>query len=105
MAKSIELTLKNLDMAQSRLGDKAFLARTFSLRADILKVGASLKYLKSLIRHLSSGKIIIANSSPSDREPFRHLADDVNDKYDNIDDLRESLQGLDDLRLNVSSSE
>lgn len=103
VAKSIELTLTNLEMAQSRLGDEAFLARTFTLRADILKARASLKHLKSLIRDLYSGKVIIASSSPSDRELFRYLADDANDMYDNIDDLRESLQGLVDLRLNVSS--
>lgn len=103
VAASIEITLTNLELAQSRLGDETFLARTFALRADILNARASLKHLKSLIRDLSSGKVIIASASPSDREPFRYLADDANDLYDNIEDLRESLQGLVDLRLNVSS--
>ena len=103
VAESIEVTLTNLELAQSRLGDEAFLARTFSLRADILKARASLKHLKSVIRDLFSGKVIIAGASPGDREPFRFLADDANDLYDDIDDLRESLQGLVDLRLNVSS--
>jgi Mg2+ and Co2+ transporter CorA len=36
-------------------------------------------------------------------ELFRFLTVDVNDLYDDIDDLRECLQGLFDLRLNVSS--
>jgi Mg2+ and Co2+ transporter CorA len=103
VAESIEVTLTNLDLSQSRLGDEAFLGHTFTLRADIVKARASLKHLKSLIRDLYSGKVIIAGASPSDREPFRFLADDANDLYDNIEDLRESLQGLVDLRLNVSS--
>jgi Mg2+ and Co2+ transporter CorA len=90
-------------MAQNRLGDEATLTRTFSIRVDILKAKANLKHLKSLIRDLSISKIIITSSSRSDRELFRYLADDTNDIYDNIDDLRESLQGLVDLRLNVLS--
>jgi Mg2+ and Co2+ transporter CorA len=85
------------------MGDEAFLAHTFLLRADILNARGSIKHLKSVIRDLSSGKIIIASASHSDRELFRYLADDANDLYDNIDDLRESLQSLVELRLNVSS--
>ena len=103
VSQSIEVTLTDLEMAQSKLSDEVFLARTFSLRADILKARASLKHLKSVIRDLFSGKVIIAGASPSDREPFRFLADDASDLYDDIDELRESLQGLVDLRLNVSS--
>ena len=62
-----------------------------------------MKHLKSVIRDLSSGKVNIASATASDREPFRYLADDASDLYDNIEDLRESLQALVDLRLNVSS--
>jgi Mg2+ and Co2+ transporter CorA len=100
---SMEIRLANLEVAQTYLDDETFLDRTIELRADILKVRGSLKHLKSVIRDLSSGKVIIASASVGDREPFRYLADDAIDMYDNIEDLRESLQGLVDLRLNVSS--
>jgi Mg2+ and Co2+ transporter CorA len=100
---NIEVTLANLEKAQSRLGDEVFLARTFELRADILNARGSLKHLKSVIRDIYSGKVNIATASEEDRAPFRYLTDDANDLYDNIEDLRESLQGLVDLRLNVSS--
>lgn len=103
VAECIEVSLAELEIAQSRMGDEAFLARTFTLRADILKARSSLKHLKSVIRDLSSGKVMIASAGQTDREAFRFLADDANDLYDNIEDLRESLQGLVDLRLNVSS--
>ncbi|WP_339720068.1 CorA family divalent cation transporter [uncultured Paraglaciecola sp.] len=103
VAETIEVSLTELEMVQSKLGDEVFLARTFTLRADILKARASLKHLKSVIRDLFSGKVMIAGSSASDRDPFRFLADDANDLYEDIDELRESLQGLVDLRLNVSS--
>jgi Mg2+ and Co2+ transporter CorA len=103
VATSIEVTLTQLEITQRQMGDEAFLAHTFLLRADILNARGSLKHLKSVIRDLSSGKIIIASASHSDRELFRYLADDANDLYDNIDDLRESLQSLVELRLNVSS--
>lgn len=103
VTEAIEVALADLEIAQSSLGDEVFLGRTFALRADILKARASLKHLKSVIRDLFSGKVIIAGSSPSDREPFRFLADDASDLYEDIDELRESLQGLVDLRLNVSS--
>ncbi|WP_158969122.1 CorA family divalent cation transporter [Paraglaciecola sp. L3A3] len=103
VTETIEVMLTNLELEQSLLADDAFLARTFTLRADILKTRASMKHLKSVIRDLHSGKINIANASPSAREPFRFLADDALDLYDNIEDIRESLQGLVDLRLNVAS--
>lgn len=100
---SMEIALVSLEVTQASLSDEAFLARTFELREDILKVRGSLKHLKNVNRDLSSGKLIIAAAEASDREPFRYLQDDAGDLYDNIEDLRESLQGLVDLRLNVSS--
>lgn len=103
VTESLEVSLANLETAQHRLGDEVFLARTFELRADILNARSSMKHLKSVIRDLHSGKVVITSASKSDREPFRYLADDANDLYDSIEDLRESLQGLVDLRLNVSS--
>jgi len=103
VTESLELSLSNLELAQHQLGDETFLTRTFELRADILKARGSLKHLKNVIRDLFSGKVIIANTSIVDREPFRFLADDASDLYENIEDLRESLQSLVDLRLNVSS--
>lgn len=103
IAENLELSLTNLETAQHTLGDEAFLTRTFELRADILSARGSLKHLKHVIRDLFSGKLIIASANQSDRDAFRYLVDDANDLYDNIEDLRESLQGLVDLRLNVSS--
>lgn len=103
VTESLEVSLANLESAQHRLGDEVFLARTFELRADILNARGSMKHIKSVIRDLYSGKVVITSSSQSDREPFRYLADDANDLYDSLEDLRESLQGLVDLRLNVSS--
>jgi Mg2+ and Co2+ transporter CorA len=101
--ESMEIALTNLEIAQSQLGDEAFLKRTFELRADILSVRGSLKYLKSVIRDLSNGKIIITGADTADRELFSFLADDASDLYGDIEDLRDSLQALVDLRLNVSS--
>jgi Mg2+ and Co2+ transporter CorA len=100
---ALETSLQIIEGNQSRQGDDGFLARTFELRADILKVRNSLKHLRSAIRDIANGKAAIAGAGSDDREPFRFLADDASDLYEEIDDLRESLQGLVDLRLNVSS--
>ena len=99
----LELTLGRIEADQPTLGDVAFLSRTFELRADILKVRSSLKHLKNTIRDLCDGKISIAGISSTDRELFQYLADDTSDLFEDIEDLRESLQSLVDLRLNVSS--
>lgn len=101
--ESLEMSLNNLEAKQSALSDDAFLATTFELRADILAVRGSLKSLKSVLRDLSSGKIVMPGSGMPERAPFGFLADDAGDLYGDIDDLRESLQALVDLRLNVSS--
>ena len=100
---ALEASLQTIEASQSRQDDDGFLAATFELRADILKVRSSLKHLRSAIRDIASGKVTIAGAGRDDRERFRFLADDANDLYEEIDDLRESLQGLVDLRLNVSS--
>jgi len=99
----LEFSLQTIEGNQSQQDDDGFLASTFALRADILKVRSSLKHLRSAIRDIANGKVTIAGAGSQEREPFRFLADDANDLYEEIDDLRESLQGLVDLRLNVSS--
>lgn len=99
----LESSLITLESQQVALKDEAFLAATFHLRADILRVRSSLKHLKSVVRDLSQGNLLLAGSDAGDRELFRFLADDTADLYDGIEDLRDSLQALVDLRLNVSS--
>lgn len=99
----LESSLLRVELDQSTLNDESFLARTFDLRADILRARSSLKHLRSVVRDLSHGHLSVAGAEVTDREPFRLLADDVGDLYESIDDLRESLQALVDLRLNVSS--
>lgn len=99
----LEASLQAIELNQSRQRDDEFLGKTFELRADILKVRSSLKHLRSAIRDIASGKLTIAGADSADRAPFRFLADDASDLYEEIDDLREALQNLVDLRLNVSS--
>jgi len=83
--------------------DAAFLAQTFELRADILRVRSSLKHLRSVARNLSRGQLSVATADVGDWEPFRALTDDAGDLYGSIEDVRDSLQALVDLRLSVSS--
>ena len=99
----LESSLITLESQQVALSDEAFLAATFRLRADILRVRSALKHLKSVVRDLSQGNLLLAGSAAGDRELFRFLADDTADLYDGIEDLRDSLQALVDLRLNVAS--
>jgi Mg2+ and Co2+ transporter CorA len=99
----LEASLLRIESELATLKDETFLTRTFELRADILRVRSSLKHLKSVMRDLSHGNLTIAGAEVSDRESFRLLADDTDDLYEGIEDLRESLQALVDLRLNVSS--
>ncbi len=103
VAEDLEISLLGIEIEQANLGDERFLARSFQLRADILRVRSSLKHLKSVIRELSRGQLSIPGLDEADREFFSLLADDTSDLYENIEDLRESLQALVDLRLNVSS--
>ncbi len=101
--ENMDVSQTTLEITQTNLSDEAFLVKTFELRADILAARGSLKYLKSVIRDLSTGKIIVAGATAADRELFSFLADDAGDLYEDIEDIRESLQALVDLRLNVSS--
>lgn len=103
VTENLELSLMGIETELAGLGDEGFLGRTFQLRADILRVRSSLKHLKSVMRELSRGQLSIPGLDEADRELFGLLADDTTDLYDNIEDLRESLQALVDLRLNVSS--
>tara|TARA_R110000737_G_scaffold92482_1_gene125391 strand:+ start:4298 stop:5671 length:1374 start_codon:yes stop_codon:yes gene_type:complete len=101
--ESLESSLLRIEAELPILKDEQFLARTFELRADILRVRRSIQHLKSVLRDLSNGNLTIAGSDAGDRELFILLTDDTEDLYEAIEDLRESLQALVDLRLNVSS--
>jgi len=101
--ESLESSLLRIEAELTTLKDEQFLAQTFELRADILRIRRSIKHLKSVLRDLSNGNLTIAGSEVGDRELFSLLTDDTEDLYEAIEDLRESLQALVDLRLNVSS--
>ncbi len=101
--EQLEATLLKIEATQASLQDAEFLRQTFELRADILRVRGSLKHLKSVVRDLHQGHIILAGAKPQHAALFGLLADDCGDLYDDIEDLRDSLQALVDLRLNVSS--
>lgn len=103
VVEALETSLLNAETEQATLGDESFLARTFELRADILRARSSLKHLKSVARDLSQGQLAVATADVGDGDAFRLLADDAGDLYESIEDLRDSLQALVDLRLNVSS--
>ncbi len=103
VTEHLETTLIKLETEQATLNDADFLARSFTVRADILRVRSSLKHLKGVIRDLSQGQLSIPGLDTGDREYFRLLADDAGDLYESIEDQRESLQSLVDLRINVSS--
>lgn len=99
----LESSLITLETQQVALKEEVFLAATFHLRGDILRVRSSPKHLKSVVRDLSQGNVLLAGSAAGDCELFHFLADDTADLYDGIEDLRDSLQALVDLRLNVAS--
>jgi len=103
VVERLETSLLRLEADQATLEDESFLARTFELRADVLRVRSSLKHLKSVARDLSRGRLAAATADAADWGAFRLLADDAGDLYESIEDSRESLQALVDLRLNVSS--
>ncbi len=99
----LENTLLQIESEQVQLDDHAFLARTFELRADILRVRSSLKHLRGVMRDLQRGHLALASADSEQRALYGLLADDCGDLYDDIEELRESLQSLVDLRLNVAS--
>lgn len=101
--ESLESSLLRIEAELPILKDEQFLARTFELRADILRVRRSIQHLKSVLRDLSNGNLSIAGAETGDSELFNLLTDDIEDLYEAIEDLRDSLQALVDLRLNVSS--
>lgn len=103
VVEQLESSLLLIEIEQAGLRDVSFLARSFELRADILRVRSSLKHLESVLRKLSRGQLSIPGLDEANREIFGLLADDTCDLYENIEDLRESLQALVDLRLTVSS--
>lgn len=103
VVEGLEISALRLETEQAMLRDEGFLARTFELRTDILKVRSSLKHLRRVSRDLSRGQLAVATTEAADWAPFRLLADDSDDLYESIEDVRDSLQALVDLRLNVSS--
>lgn len=103
VVEGIEGSLLQIETEGPGLQDERFLARTFELRADILQVRSSLKYLTSVANDLARGQISVATTDPGDWDAFRLLAEDARDLCETIEDSRESLRSLVDLRLNVSS--
>ncbi len=103
VVEGLETTLLGIESAQVTLNDEAFLARSFDLRADILRARSALKHLRSVMRDLQQGQAGITLGDSDRSGPLRLLAEDVDDLYQGIEDLRESLQALVDLRLNVAS--
>ena len=103
VVEDFEDKLLRIEADQSSLRDEPFLARTFELRADILHVRSSLKYLASVAQDLARGQMSVATTDPEDWQPFQLLAEDARDLYESIEDARESLRALVDLRINVAS--
>jgi Mg2+ and Co2+ transporter CorA len=103
VVEHLEVTLFAIETEQIGLNDKAFLARTFDLRTDILRVRSSLQHIRNVLRGLARGDLTLGTLDPDARELFRLLEEDANDLYESVEDLRDSLQALVDLRLNVSS--
>jgi hypothetical protein len=56
-----------------------------------------------VLRELSRGQLSIQVLDEANRKIFGLLADDTGDLYENIENLRESLQSLVDLCLTASS--
>ncbi len=99
----LENLLLDLEASQAIQKDESFIAQAFLLRTQTLRVRSSAKYLRSVMRDLKSGNLLTSGDDPVARHVFGLIADDVDDLYDAVDDLRESLQALVDLRLNVAS--
>lgn len=98
-----EYRLFQLEASQGGLSDKDFLAKTFELRTDILRVRSSIKHIRRTLIDLLEGKLNIGVQAATHGSLFKGMAEDANALYDSIDEFRESLQALADLRLNVSS--
>jgi Mg2+ and Co2+ transporter CorA len=103
IVESFESNLLAIEAEQSTLSNEVFLKRTFDLRTDILRVRSSLQHIRTVLRDIARGDLTLGALETEDRALFRLLAEDTNDLYDAIEDLRDSLQALVDLRLNVSS--
>jgi Mg2+ and Co2+ transporter CorA len=103
VVEHLEAALNSIEAEQIGLNDKTFLARTFDLRTDILRVRSSLQHIRNVLRGLARGDLTLGKLDPDARELFRMLEEDVSDLYESVEDLRDSLQALVDLRLNVSS--
>jgi Mg2+ and Co2+ transporter CorA len=100
---SLETSLVGIETEQALLRDRPFLEQTFQLRSEISRVRGNLKHLKDVIHGLSQKRLAIWGFEESHRPLFVLLADDAEDLYEGVDDLREGLAALVDLRLNVSS--
>lgn len=103
VVERLEASLLELESRQVDLRDEEFLTGTFELRTDVLKVRGSLKHLRSVMGDIAQGELNIGSSDVGSRGAFLRLADDSRDLYEDVEDLRESLQALVDLRLNVAS--
>ncbi len=101
--EALEVKLLLAEAEQATLTDEAFLARTFELRSDILRVRSSLRHLKNEMRDASFGELVPASSTADRLGLLGILAQNMEDLFESADDLRESLQALVDLRLNVAS--
>lgn len=101
--EGLEGSVIDLEASESSLGDNTFLARSFTLRADIGRVRANLKHLNGVVQNLTTERIAMHGFEAAHRELFTLLADDAGDLYATVDDLRETLAAVVDLRLNVSS--
>lgn len=103
VVEQLESALITIEARQEELKEAIFLSRTFMLRGNILRVRSSLKHLKTVLRDLQAGAIEIGDSEMSRNKMFEMLEADVTDMYQDVEDLKDSLQSLVDLRLNVSS--
>ncbi len=92
-----------LEAGQAQLGDRAFLAQTFHLRAEIVRVRNSLKHLKKVLGVVAGEALAIQGIGEGERPLFGLLADDANELYEAVDDLLASVVAVVDLRLNVAS--
>lgn len=94
VVEQLEANLLALETQQAALKDETFLAQTFDLRSDILRIRSSLKHIRKVMRDLARGDLTLGTTEAGDRELFRLLEEDASDLYEGIEDLRESLQAL-----------